>query len=508
MEEKSPEREVEPSTEQRKQSIDLKRTQGVVNASNMINSADQALYPFLLSSIQASTGISLPNLGLISTAQGLTQSISTPVWGWLNDRHSRKKVLAFGCVFWGFFTILFAFSSLFITMIVYRLIMGFGLAVIVPTSQSIIADYFPAEKRGAAFGLLSLMAIFGIAFGLISAIVLVEFPPLIGNFDNWRLVFIIWGIISIVIAMFVLLLAKDPVRGAVDIGFTGSQSHKMKLSDFKTILSNKTFVCIVAQGVSGTIPWAAIYLMPSWFEYLGFTPADAGIFFLLIIAAAGIGSLFGGWLGDRAAKWNPNKGRIMVAQISVAIGIPMAWVIFYAIPPVTSSFSLYLIAGIFTYFCVTWAGTACNNPIFSEIFVPEIRGSAFSVDRVFEGGVASVGTYFVSLVATAFGFLTPNAITDAGAKIPYTQYLTPNQYSPNLMATNSAALAHGMFWIIFPFWILCLLIYTLVYRFYPTDFQKNKQFLEERAREEQLQKKSEIPAAVTTPDNPSDPEGT
>lgn len=459
---------------------DRKKTQRVVNASNMINAADQSLYPLVFSSIQNTMGISIETLGLISTAQGLTQAITTPIWGWMNDKHSRKKVLAFGCIFWGVFTILFAFSVTFVDMIIYRLIIGVGLAVIVPTAQSIIADYFPPEKRGVAFGMLGLMMILGVVFGAVSATLLVdaELIPfdIIPGLDNWRLVFIVWGTISIVIAVFVLIFAKDPVRGSVDIGFTGSESYSIKRSDFKKILTNKTFMLICAQGMAGSIPWTAIYLLPTWFEYVGFAPLVAGVAFILIAFGAAAGNLFGGWVGDRAAKWNPSKGRILVAQISVAIGIPLVFILFYVIPPSTDSYYLYLIFGILAGFSITWAGNACNSPIFSEIFVPEIRGSAFAVDRLFEGGVSAFGTYLVTIAAALLGFMTP---------IGYPSNYTPNQYAPDFRTTNMLALGHGLFWIMFPFWVVCLILYFLVYKTYPKDFQRTKNILEERGREKQ-----------------------
>ncbi len=37
---------------------------------------------------------------------------------------------------------------------IYSGINGIGLALVVPCVQSLIADYTPAEKRGAAFGVL------------------------------------------------------------------------------------------------------------------------------------------------------------------------------------------------------------------------------------------------------------------------------------------------------------------------------------------------------------------
>ena len=47
----------------------------------------------------------------------------------------------------------------------------------------------------------------------------------------------------------------------------------------------------------------------------------------LFMAGVAIGGLLGGYLGDLAAiKW-PMHGRIVIAQISVAVGIPYAFLL-------------------------------------------------------------------------------------------------------------------------------------------------------------------------------------
>ena len=47
---------------------------------------------------------------------------------------------------------------------IYSGINGIGLALVVPCVQSLIADYTPAEKRGAAFGVLYFTGALGEAF--------------------------------------------------------------------------------------------------------------------------------------------------------------------------------------------------------------------------------------------------------------------------------------------------------------------------------------------------------
>jgi hypothetical protein len=233
--------------------------------------------------------------------------------------------------------------------------------------------------------------------------------------------------------------------------------YKVKRSDYVKILKKRTFIMILSQGVAGTIPWSgSITWMIAWFEFIGFPAPMAGLIFLAIAMGGSVGVLVGGWVGDRAAKWRPNSGRIIIAQISVFSGIPLSYVIFEMIPRVTASFSLYVLFGFLMLLLITWAGPA-NNAIFSEIFEPEIRGSVFSVDRVFEGSVGALGTLFVGLFAD---YLSVSGTPDA-----------------------AAALGNSMFVIAVIPWILCLVLYTLVYRSYPKDKATLKEILEKRRKE-------------------------
>jgi len=236
------------------------RTQFAVNTANIIDNADQQLFPSLYAQIQSTTGLDVVQLGWVTGVRSFLQAVTTPIWGWWNDRHSRKLVLAFGCFFWAIFTVLTAFGAQYIDILLYRAITGIGLAVIIPTSQSLIADYFPPAKRGKAFGWLGLTGVLGVIFGTLFATALVTGNQFILGMDAWRFAFIIWGIVSATIGFLVLILAKDPVRGKTEPELaktlTSEKAAKFRVQrgDYIKILKTRTFVLVVLQGVVGTIP--------------------------------------------------------------------------------------------------------------------------------------------------------------------------------------------------------------------------------------------------------------
>jgi hypothetical protein len=145
-------------------------------------------------------------------------------------------------------------------------------------------------------------------------------------------------------------------------------------------------------------------------------------------------------------------------------------VIFLIIPMTINSMLMYIIIGAITGFLISWTAGGTNNPIFSEIFQPEIRSSVFSVDRMFEGAFGALGTVFVGLAAASFGYITPPIGVDIST-LPLA-----------FRVTNMTALALGMFFTALIPWIICLVLYTFIYFTYPKDYEKMRIFLEERAK--------------------------
>jgi MFS family permease len=449
------------------------RTNATMNLANIVDNSDGQLFPTVYNNVRDEFAarpipqtLTFTMLASITAVRSVLQSVTTPMWGWWSDRHSRKRVLALGCWFWGIFTLLTALSSEYIDMLLFRALTGIGLAVIIPTTNSLITDYYPPRKRGAAFGLLGLTGVIGTILGTLFMTALPGDPSVkIFGLTGWRFGFVVWAAVSLLIGLLVWVFVKDPLRGGVEpelmkaLTWQKAEKYKLKRSDYGKIMKNRTFLMVLAQGVAGTIPWNGIMFMVAWFERIGFDYLTAGIMFVVIAIGAALGNLLGGWIGDRANRWRPRSGRIIAAQISVFSGIPMTFVIFMLIPMSTASLLPYILFGFLTGLLISWCGPI-NSSIFSDIFEPEIRASVFSVDRVFEGSVGALGTLFVGIIAdvTLFG----SGMTDAQI---------------------ASALGSAMFIMAIIPWTLCLIFYTLVYFTYPRDYERCRTCLEQRGRE-------------------------
>lgn len=83
------------------------------------------------------------------------------------------------------------------------------------------------------------------------------------------------------------------------------------------------------------------------------------------------GAFLGGWLGDAASRWSPNHGRILVAQASVAAGLPMIAALLKGLPAAAGvAFPPYFVTLWAMGLLISWSATGCNNPVFADV-VPE-----------------------------------------------------------------------------------------------------------------------------------------
>ena len=107
------------------------------------------------------------------------------VMGALGDRFGRKKALQAGLILVGIASLNAGLYSNSTREIIFaRAMMGFGAALVMPATLSIVIVVFPPEERGKAIGIWTMMAGIGAPIGLLVGGWAVE------NY-NWQMVFLI-----------------------------------------------------------------------------------------------------------------------------------------------------------------------------------------------------------------------------------------------------------------------------------------------------------------------------
>ncbi|HET6859262.1 MAG TPA: MFS transporter [Streptomyces sp.] len=132
--------------------------------------------------------------------------------GLLGDRFGRKRVLLFGIVVFGIGSALAAASASPGELIVYRALMGFGAAFVMPATLAILMNVFERDEQPKAIGIWAGGVGLAIAVGPITGGVLLE------HFW-WGSVFLV-NVPVVIIALVAMVLlvpdSKDPAPGRVD----------------------------------------------------------------------------------------------------------------------------------------------------------------------------------------------------------------------------------------------------------------------------------------------------
>jgi MFS family permease len=494
------------------------------------NAETQAL-PVYYTSVGRDLSLTRSALGFITTTQAGVQAVLTPLWGFLADRGSRKKVLVIGCLIWGITTILLALISNYEQLTILRIAAGVGMAVMIPTGFSLIVDMYPMENRGKYFAIYGSLGILGLVtivpllgyldapdltYGLSSDIYslalyqvafnLAGYPPgllmlMLRNIlfldafaketiyvGAWRSGFIVLGVFSVVIAVLAQLLIKEPKRGASEKEFAGViaeeslEKYKVKRSVFKEVLKNRTMLVIIGQGITGYFPYVVLQSwFINWFETAKqIPPFQATLIFAMLVVGAALGNLIGGVLGDRAEKRSPKRGRIIIAQISTFAGIPGVLIILFA----NLSLVWYIVIAFGMAAMINWGSVGSVQPMVSAVNKPESQSSAWSFEQMFEQVFGAFGAILTGYIADNINFgVSGLAMEWITPYLNYWLYFVSIPLLLYILWLSGESLTIAMALTVVIPWSASFCIWTLAYRTYYKDKARIQELREQRRKE-------------------------
>jgi MFS family permease len=421
-----------------------RRTLFALSFGYFIDQGEGQAMSVLFPTLQAIWGLSYSNLGVISTIRNLLQSISSPFWGYISDKMSRKLVILIGTGIWGLWTAAVGLTQNFGQLLTIRAISGIGLGCLMPATFSIMSDTFPPKDRGKALGLMESIGVLGIVIATVGLGFLAT-PTL------WRWGYFLLGGFSVISGLLVWFLVKEPIRGEAEPELAGKitksdeKKFGIKFSDLSKVLKIPTIWVAIGQGLAGTMPWVVMAsFMITWLVNERNIPAaNATIVFAGIVVGTALSNIIGGYLGDWAESKSPKYGRTIIGQISIISGIPLTYILFTQ----TENWSLGAIIALasLTALLISWPGKGAKEPMMQGVVPPELRGTAFSMTTFIESGFAAGAGVIAGTLADRIG------------------------------------LSEAMLWTVpFP-WIICAALFSLFYITYPKDSQKLRHLMATRA---------------------------
>lgn len=267
---------------------------------------DRTIVDLLVGPIKADLGLSDTQFSLLrGLAFALFYTLLGIPLGRLADGMHRGVLVAGGIAVWSLMTALCGLARNFTQLFLARVGVGVGEAALTPAAYSMIADYFPPERRGRALGVYALGVYVGIGLAIIIGGLVVQAVssqptvtlPLLGEMRAWQATFVIVGLPGLLVALWVLTVAEPPRRG------TAAQSQPMLKATLAFIVANqRTFAlhfagfALLTLSFNAISAWIPAYLTRVHGYDAGRIATSYGPL-LLLFGSAGI--YCGGWYADR-----------------------------------------------------------------------------------------------------------------------------------------------------------------------------------------------------------------
>ncbi len=341
---------------------------------SFFNYADRQAIFSVFPLLESEMNLTPVQLGLLGSSFAWVYGLSAPLAGMIIDRVKRKTAILGGLHAWSLICMATVMSTNFRHLLFWRAAEGLGETFYYPASMSLISDYHGRDTRSRAMGLHQTSVYVGTIGGGF-------FAGLIGQYYGWRLSFIVFGGLGVVLGLVLNRFLVEPVRGAADVAdvakttaaTVATTSRGLSLPAFlRLVVRTPTLLCLMGAFMCANfvavvlLSWMPKFLYDKFHMGLAMAGLTATVFVQLASMA---GAPVGGWLADMWRKRTP-RGRLLVQMIGVLGGAP-----FVALCGLTPSVGMLILA------LTVWGffkGLYDAN-IFASVFDvvrPEARGTA------------------------------------------------------------------------------------------------------------------------------------
>ncbi|HVT26965.1 MAG TPA: MFS transporter, partial [Lacipirellulaceae bacterium] len=390
-----------------------------------------------------------------------------PLFGWLADRYSRWMLVGIGVLLWSVASGATGLATGIGIMLATRVFVGIGEAAYGPVAPTIIADFYPIERRG------QVLAWFYVAIPVGSALGYMLGGQVLHIGLTWHWAFFIVVPPGLILGVWALLM-REPMREDVAAARRSSaagrdasvqagemQPKRAKFHDYKQLLRipsyfyNTAGMAAMTFATGGLAFWIPRYLVwrqvhaglldPTNAPLRKAALTDANWTFGLIVVISGLGAtLSGGWLGDKLRHRRPGA-YFLVSGYGMLIALPC----FLAalIVPFPAAWVL-----IFITCCGLFFNTGPTNTILANVTHPSIRAAGYALN-IFVIHVLgdAISPPFIGMINTLFG-RHPSVVSHVAATALQSGTAVDEIINTNMNAGFSAvSLAiglSGVFWLL------------------------------------------------------------
>ena len=329
---------------------------------------DIAIMGFIAPTLKHEWGVTNYELGFVISAALIGLALGALLSGPLADWLGRKKIIVNSVFFFGFWTIVTAFSQNIEQMIFFRFMTGLGLGAAMPNIGTLVSEYAPERQRSFLITVIFCGFTFGAAAGGFSASWLI---PRFG----WHSLMALGGILPLLFAPLLIWLLPESVRFLVVKRAPATRIRAILQRLYPGQIADNAEFTLPAQPVNANamrlvlsrhyrlgslMLWLVyfmglflVYILGSWLPTLvkevGLTVSQAAVMTAIYQAGGTVGSLFAGWLMDRI---NPHRALGLIYAIGGLFTMAMGYA--------AASFALLCLLAFVSGACLNGANTGMN----------------------------------------------------------------------------------------------------------------------------------------------------
>jgi predicted MFS family arabinose efflux permease len=287
----------------------------------LVNYVDRSIFSILQVPIKRDLELSDTQLGaLTGLSFALFYTVLALPIARIADRVPRKLVITAALLVWSGMTACSGVAGSFLVLLFLRMGVAAGEAGCVPTTHSMLSDYFPLHRRATAIAIWGLSLPVGYMLGYVSGGWLTEAL-------GWRHAFIIVGGAGVVLTPLAYFVLREPLRGQFDAART-QQVEPPPLGVAIARLWRLRAFRLIAFG--GALHAYSLHTLFSWnapfFSRVHHVPIGETAFYLALCVGVGggAGTFLGGFLADRLARrdvrwfmWTPALAAMLAVPLSL-----------------------------------------------------------------------------------------------------------------------------------------------------------------------------------------------
>lgn len=282
----------------------------MVTVAIAISYFDRQTLPVAIGAIQHSIPLTNQQFSWLQSAFLVSYALLYAGGGRLLDVVGTKRGFLLIMLWWSVACMLHGLAWDFYFLLAARFLLGMGEGGGFPAATRVIAEWLPMRERSTAMGIIN----GGTAIGSVIA------PPLIGLvlwLANWRSVFFLSGAIGLIWSLWwarsYRALEEPASSASADAENTAIQS-----SWFRLLQSRQVVGMVLAKFMSDAAWYFYLFWLPKYlYDARGFDVKHVSYSGWIPYAAAGVGSVSGGWL----SSWFLRNGRSLDFSRKAALGL-------------------------------------------------------------------------------------------------------------------------------------------------------------------------------------------